>query len=133
LLNITLSFSKFLSLLHLPIDDGSQRSSFHKADVGSDQEDSHHCRRSKLGFNSITRSHLAHCILSASPQYQNLILGYGQFGVGSPAPVQSLADAIPGSKKLVFLQPQVLGPVSREWPIKWPALWAENSSFTLQT
>jgi hypothetical protein len=41
---------------------------------------------------------------------KNLILGYGQFGVGSPAPVQSLADAIPSSKKLVFVQPSSLGP-----------------------
>jgi ATP-binding cassette subfamily A (ABC1) protein 3 len=40
---------------------------------------------------------------------KNLILGYGQYGVGSPVPVESLADAIPGSKKLVFIQPPGLG------------------------
>jgi ATP-binding cassette, subfamily A (ABC1), member 3 len=40
---------------------------------------------------------------------KNLILGNGGYGVGNPAPVQNLADAIPSSKKLVFVQPPGLG------------------------
>lgn len=41
---------------------------------------------------------------------KNLIVGNDGYGVGSPSPVRSLADAIPNSKKLVFVQPPGLGP-----------------------
>jgi ATP-binding cassette, subfamily A (ABC1), member 3 len=40
---------------------------------------------------------------------KNLILGNGGYGVGSPSPVLSLADAMAGSNKLVFVQPPGLG------------------------
>lgn len=42
-------------------------------------------------------------------EIQKLILRNGGYGIGSPAPVQSIAHAIPSSKKLVFVQPSGLG------------------------
>ena len=40
---------------------------------------------------------------------KNLIVGNDGYGVGNPAPIQSLADALPASKKLVFVQTPGLG------------------------
>jgi len=41
---------------------------------------------------------------------KNIVVGNDGYGVGSPSPVQSLAEAIPNSQKLVFVQPPGLGP-----------------------